>query len=361
MCNYVYGAGKIGSKIKNKMAEYNVTLDGFIDSYKKGEYEGKTIVDLSVLDKDSFVIISVLNTNSILEIYHVLKNAGIKNIYWYYDAYQKSARKSRNFFEEQCLDLSNWGELIMPHIELHISDKCNLNCKGCSHFSPLYNDINAVFEKKMDDIKALKLLFDNIFRIDILGGEPLLNPELKRYVVALREELPETFIQIYTNGLLIPKLEEDVLKAISDNNIGISISEYRPTHNMIDTIKRKLEEFNIRYHIAEYDDKQIFNTPISTSSNSKYPRLCISDGCITISDGKISRCPTLMYIEKFNEYFNQNLPTEGIHMISEYTDGHKLLEDMKKWIPLCNHCIKCDMEWSVCGLEKRIEDFAVNE
>ncbi len=361
MGNYIFGAGKIGAKIKKTMLEYNETLDGYIDSYKNGEYEGEKIVDISLVDQESNVIISVLNTNSIIEIYHSLRNAGIKKIYWYFDAYKKGSKGENDFFKEQCLNLSGWGELIMPHVELHISDKCNLNCKGCSHFSPLYSDLNASFDKKMNDVRSLKKLFDNIFRIDILGGEPLLNPELKQYVEALRTELPETFIQIYTNGLLVPKLKDDVLKAIYENNICISISEYRPTHNMIENIKHRLDGYNIRYHIAAYDEKQKFNIPISTSDNSKYPRLCISDGCITVSDGKISRCPTLMYIERFNEYFHQNLPTEGIYMINEYSDGYRLLEDMKKEVPLCNHCIKCDIDWSVCENEKRIEDFAIDE
>lgn len=361
MGNYIYGAGKIGKKIKSTMLKYNEVLDGYIDSYKKGEIEGTRIVDLASIDKDSNVIISVLNTNSILEIYNILRNEGIKKIYWYYDANLEGTKGNNDFFEEQCMNLSGWGNLIMPHIELHISDKCNLNCKGCSHFSPLYDDLNADFESKMNDIRALKKMFDNIFRIDILGGEPLLNPELKRYVEELRLELPDTFIQIYTNGLLIPQLEDEVLQAIHNNNIGISISEYLPTHNIIEGIKCKLDQYKIRYHIAAYDDKQKFNITISTSNNSKYPRLCISDGCITVSEGKISRCPTLMYIEKFNDYFNQNLPTEGIYRINDYSDGQILLDDMKKEVPLCNHCIKCDIDWSVCGKEKRIEDFAVDE
>lgn len=361
MSNYIYGAGNVGAKVVAGFEKYGEPLNGFLDSFKTGEYVGMPIVSLEDVNEDDSVVISVLNTNSIIDIYHILKMQGIKHIYWYYDALQNLDGKRGDFFEEQCLNLSGWGDLIMPHIELHISDKCNLNCKGCSHFSPLFDEINAVFANKMKDIKAVKRLFDNIFRIDLLGGEPLLNPELKKYVISLREELPETFIQIYTNGLLIPTLEDDVLEVISRANVGMSISEYLPTHKMINRITEKLDRFHIRYHIAEYDSKQLFNTPISLSEKSKYSQLCISDGCITVSDGKISRCPTLMYIERFNSYFKQNLPTDGIYEIGKYHDGKTLLEDMKKKVPLCKHCIKCDMEWSVCGAEKRIEDFAVDE
>ena len=356
---FVYGTGKMASNVEKCLNQYGMTLDGYLDSYKTGEFMGKSIIDKSMLKPDDIVFIAVLNTNSILDIFKLLRDHGIKKIYWFYDAYL--SHPSGDFFEDQCLDMSEWGLNIMPHIELHISDKCNLNCKGCTHFSPLFNEVNAVFEEKIDDIRKIKELFDEIFRIDILGGEPLLNPELKDYVIALRKELPRTFIQIYTNGILIPKLEEDVLKEIHDSNIGISVSEYLPTHKMIDRIREKLDFFNIRYHIAKYNDKQVFNRPISVNKNTKYPFMCISDGCITISDGKISRCPTLMYISKFNEYFGQNLPTEGIHSIDEYTDAAKLLDDMKKKVPLCRHCIKCDMDWSVCDREITLEDFAVYE
>ena len=358
---YVYGAGKIGKKLKSRAAEYNIPISGFIDSYKTTSTPEYNIVDLSVIDPTiDAVIISVLNTNSILDIYQKLRAHKIKHIYWYYDAFQNLNEK-KNFLSEQCLDLSNWGNLIMPHIELHISDACNLNCKGCSHFSPLFDDINADFNSKMSDIHKIKNLFDDIFRIDILGGEPLLNPELERYVYELRKELPNTFIQIYTNGLLIPKLSETVLKTIRDSNVGISISEYLPTHKMISRIRTILDQYQIRYHIAEYDSKMLFNTPVSIAPNSKHPRLCISNGCITIADGKVSRCPTLMYIEKFNSYFHQNLPTEGIYRIDSYSDGQTLLDDMRKDVPLCNHCIEKPIKWEPCHPTKKLSDFAAED
>lgn len=362
MKTYIYGAGAIGKHVIDKMNRYGEPADGFIDSYKTGSYAGYPIVPLEEVNEESEVIISILNTNDILDVYYKLKQVGLKKIFWFYDSGEcDKCVEEENFFEAECMDLSEWGELIMPHVELHISDKCNLNCRGCTHFSPLFDEIGADVGKKLADIKALKNIFSDIFRIDILGGEPLLNPDLKEYMIELRSILPRTYIQIYTNGLLIPQLESDVLKTIADNDIGITISEYYPTHQMIDKIKDCLKQYHIKYRIAEYDSKQLFNTPISLSENSKYPQKCISDGCITVANGLIARCPTLMYISKFNEYFEQHLPTEGIYRISDYTDGKELLADMKKEVPLCRHCIECEMEWSICGKDKKIEDFAVWE
>ena len=83
MKTYIYGAGNIALHIIAKMKEYEGEIIGFIDSYKKGEYEGYPIVLLEDVEKDSNVVISVLNTNSILEIYQKLRQAGISNIYWF--------------------------------------------------------------------------------------------------------------------------------------------------------------------------------------------------------------------------------------------------------------------------------------
>lgn len=64
--------------------------------------------------------------------------------------------------------------------ELHVCEQCNLKCRGCDNFSCLvkennFYDIN-VFRK---DLLRLKELFENhVERITLLGGEPLLNPEL---------------------------------------------------------------------------------------------------------------------------------------------------------------------------------------
>ncbi len=64
-----------------------------------------------------------------------------------------------------------------------MADHCNLNCKGCVHFSPLVRE--SVFPKLSDverDFIRLREIIEYIDTIRILGGEPRLNPELSRYL-----------------------------------------------------------------------------------------------------------------------------------------------------------------------------------
>ena len=70
------------------------------------------------------------------------------------------------------------SKLYLSAIDIDITDKCNLNCAGCNHFSsltkdPFFYDI-VQLEK---DVKRMSELFI-IGMVRILGGEPFLHPQL---------------------------------------------------------------------------------------------------------------------------------------------------------------------------------------
>ncbi len=359
----LYGAGKIGKKAYELIKQYysnTCKVDCFLDSVKTGKFCDVEINSIDTVKKDAIIIITIGDMCKVIDVYTILKKKGFQKIYWFID-FVHDTTKDLDFLAQECWKIENLGDCILPHLELHISDKCNLNCKGCAHFSPLFDEIDLGFDNIMDDLIKLSKIFSNVARLDILGGEPLLNKDLSKYIIEIRKLFPNTFIDIFTNGLLIPTLSEETLECIRNNHVFISITEYKPTHLMIEKIRLYLKKANIKYILVPYDIRQKFNKPISISKNSKYDNLCISNGCVTVAYGKIARCPTLMYINKFNEFFNTQLPNDGIVKLDEVTSGYDLLEKLKEEVPLCKHCIKCDMEWEVCGKNIKFEDFAVED
>ncbi|WP_026504718.1 4Fe-4S cluster-binding domain-containing protein [Butyrivibrio sp. NC3005] len=249
----------------------------------------------------------------------------------------------------------------MPHIEFHIVDNCNLNCAGCSHFSPLFNGTKESFNEKIINVEKLLKKFSCIARLDILGGEPLLCKELDSYIIRLRELLPYTYMRIFTNGLLIPRISSNTFKIMRDNKIEFFVSEYAPTHKMITSIEETLKRERMRYTTSGFNKRSVFNICISINSNSVYPWCCISKGCYALGDGKIAKCPTLLYLHKFNEVFKQNLPTEGIIDIDNNMDGKRIIQLLESKVPLCDFCISKPIEWKSCKRPLIIEDFAAKE
>ena len=359
---YIYGAGVNGKKLYeliHDVYKMNIRIRGFVDREKKGALEGTPILKLEELtDKNATIVIAISKFPVAAEVCELLKEKEYQNIWWF-----RGEKRifGQDFWEEQCVSCKGWGGDMLEQAEMHVMDACNLNCRGCTHFSPIFERELPEYDARMNDIRALKGKISHIVRFNLLGGEPFLNPEIARYAKGVREILPDSEIYIVTNGLLIPKIEEDILREVQENKIKISISEYEPTRKVIGEIEKRLEQFGIIYEIRKWTTKQKFNRPLTLDEENGFQKMCISDGCINIWNGKISRCPTLMYIDKFNEYFQTHLPNEGIMQLDSCPSGRELISRLKEQVPLCKHCIKDEIDWSVCGKERKLSDFVAGE
>ena len=71
--------------------------------------------------------------------------------------------------------------ITVESLEIHVSNHCNLSCRGCSHISPLekkefLNEENMYLVlKKLSSVLHCKV-------IRLLGGEPTLNSNLENIV-----------------------------------------------------------------------------------------------------------------------------------------------------------------------------------
>ncbi len=107
----------------------------------------------------------------------------------------------------------------MALLVLRVTDKCNLKCRYCYAYRENGADMDfSVAKKSIDEFYNHYLKF----KIQITGGEPLLNYDLiikiAEYIKSLGIEAP---INIQTNGTL---LNRERLENLQKYNIGISIS-----------------------------------------------------------------------------------------------------------------------------------------
>lgn len=362
MNNYVFwGAGNYGRmalEYYDKISNENEKIVCFCDVEKKGiigKYKIKKYNDINWTDK--ILIIAVYSSKTIADIYILARKLKICKIYLFSGIRFK---ETGIFIDDFCVDCSNWGDNVMPQAEMHVVDYCNLNCKGCAHFSPIFKKEIPETRQRLEDIIKLKNKFSNIIRFYLMGGEPFLNNDIVTYIEETRKILPNSLLYIVTNGLLIPNVKKEILCKIKQNNYILCISEYAPTNKMINKIENILKEYKISYVVRTYDSKEVFFKPFSLSDNSTYKHCCISDGCVNIWNGKIARCPSLMYIDYFNSYFKTELPNEGIYDLDKIT-ADEILEYMQMKVPLCAHCIRNEIKWERCGNIPTLEDFAVKD
>ena len=90
---------------------------------------------------------------------------------------------------------------FLNYLEINIVDQCNLNCKGCAHFSNICDNNFVLLDKYKHDLEMIAEKFC-LYNFRLLGGEPLLHPQLSELVDTTRKILPNSRIIIVTNGLL---------------------------------------------------------------------------------------------------------------------------------------------------------------
>ena len=259
-----------------------------------------------------------------------------------------------------------------PHkllsFEVHIADHCNLNCVGCAHFSPLAEPAFADIEIfKRDFIRMGELFADKCTSVFLLGGEPLLNPEINKFMEIARENFPsdKTKIYIVTNGILLLKQNEDFWRTCHDKNIIISMTHY-PIKLDIEGIKASAKKFEVKfqYHNSADVDKTMHKIPIDLTGKGNAPRNFLKcgdgNGCIFLGNGKLYTCVFMPNIRFFNKAFNQNIPVTEADYIDIYSDitPDEIFRRLATHVPACSYC---NMDAFQSGLEWRVSKREMSE
>lgn len=354
MKNYIFGTGPFAVEVAKKLNSFDIFVDGFLKLgfsnngvlfQKDSSIPIIYLNDDSNIDKSSNIIITkkaIIMGDTI----DYLRKNNFKNIYVVSEdilySEQTSIEDIKRFIDK--IDLS---VPFINYLEMNVVDHCNLNCKGCAHFSNVCDNNCVDLEQYKSDLKLISEKF-NVYYFRILGGEPLLHPNLKQLIEISRQLLVNTRIVIVTNGLLISRLSEDILKVITDNDIMISISLYKPTFEKLDDIINVLHKYNIKFLINDDYFRPVspigkFQTSLSLekeSMNNNSDKVCTGRFCRFLRNGKISKCYYPLLIEILNRKYGTNfeLDENDYVELSTIEDGWNVIEQLNNRIPFCDYC-----------------------
>ena len=122
-----------------------------------------------------------------------------------------------------------WHQLrTMPlRLEFVVTDYCNLNCRGCTHYSPLAIREFAPLEELEKTMAHLgRVCSGGIESAYLIGGETLLYPHLNEAMEALRRHFPSSRLYIFTNGLMIPRMDDAFWAAARRLGFILAITRY---------------------------------------------------------------------------------------------------------------------------------------
>ena len=232
----------------------------------------------------------------------------------------------------------------MDYFEIHLVEHCNLRCQSCDNFSPLAEEeylSEKSFTKDMKRMSELK----QVKWMRLIGGEPLLHPNITFFLNESRKYFPNAEIRLSTNGVLLSKMPTKFWKACSKNKIVIEITYY-PIDIDIETVKDTADTFEVE--VISFDrvkpkTKTSHRNPINDKKNQDVNynfRHCYQvNHCISLKDGKIYPCTCIPNVYHFNKYFNKNLEITDNDFIDIHTHSLEEIETfLKNPVPFCAYC-----------------------
>lgn len=225
--------------------------------------------------------------------------------------------------------------------EFHLTDHCNLNCKRCAHFAPVAKPRYASMDEVIEAMKIIQLVLPG--HVNILGGEPLLHPDIDEILEYMGSNMPEGIrATLVTNGILLDQMSDAFWDIVKRGKINVRITVYPAKidyQKIVDLTKAKgvrllgLQTPALRFYAVELSE--------DGRNDPEYAYASCRARCVQIRDGRLYPCPYSAYIEHINESYGtkfSHVEGEDYLVIEKITGASDVEKWLKKAKPFCTYC-----------------------
>lgn len=255
---------------------------------------------------------------------------------------------------------------MLDYLEIHLTNHCNLNCACCCHFAPIAEQYFMPVDVFKCDIERLRFLSGgNIRRIRLMGGEPLLHPQINEFIEIARLNFPDSEIAIHSNGILLSKMSGDFWSKCADNNIEIILSYYPVgiDYTLVYNLARR-KKVTLKMSI-ETNTKLFRNFKMdlngSQSAYKSWYYCTHANASANLFEGKLYTCDIAAHSKHLGKYFNLSLKYTNKDYIDIYSEKSmkSILKKLNKPHPFCKYCCPNDsriIEWKIS--QKELSEWA---
>ena len=235
----------------------------------------------------------------------------------------------------------------LSYFVLNILDHCNLRCKGCDHFAAVAEErFVSLNDIKKDLAQISKILNGDVARIGVMGGEPLLHPQLKDILIYTRLFFPKTLIQLVTNGLLLLRQDEEFWRICREQNIVIVNTKY-PINLDYEAIKETVAVHGVMFELyggIRKITKTSYKIPLDIEGRQDPKESFIecfhANTCPLLMEGKLYSCTVAPNVRHFNKRFGTHMELGDGDSLDIYSvkKASELLNFLSCPKPFCRHC-----------------------
>ena len=126
---------------------------------------------------------------------------------------------------EQEISSMDSDKFFISRIAVSVTNQCSLRCRDCNNLMPYCKERFAIdVEDQIYDLKKLLHYIDGIVNVEVIGGEPFVYkqlPELLRYLCG---EPKIKFVEITSNGTILPSME--IIDLLRNSKVCVLLSDY---------------------------------------------------------------------------------------------------------------------------------------
>jgi hypothetical protein len=248
----------------------------------------------------------------------------------------------------------------LRHVQYHLVEHCNLDCKRCGHFSPLAAHHEADPEEFERDMRQLATRFANIEKIHLVGGEPTLHPKPEAFVDAAYTVFPKSDLRINTNGIRLKIMRDGFWDACRRANVTLEVSLYPVMEKAYPALEVLCERHRVKLALNHKQSFHAWINPRGDSDPARAMAYCRSMFyCPFLKNSRLYVCNLPATIDYYNDRFGRSIPGDaGIDIYDPALDGHQILEKLHTPVETCRFC-SCAIKhhpWERAP-QPRVEDY----
>jgi organic radical activating enzyme len=295
----------------------------------------------------------------------------------------------------------------LKYAEVYITNVCNYSCTHCQSLNNFTFKGHQHWEDYENEYRNLSAQLD-IDQIQIMGGEPTLNPDFEKWVNGISNLWPNAKLQIATNGTRLDKITNEIYQVLSrhkgtlwitchdtqlydgflnfsktflskivlENNSNYDLKgEYEKSKTdetvKLKTVSRKMTDENDVEVILEWSQSfvsSVIDVLDNQSLTMKYNSdpvqahdICYFKNCHQINKGKVYKCPLVSVLPDFLNQFDVNMSADDKSLAYSYEpltadkDISKFVDAIDDVIPQCKFCPANYTKHNFVGTDKKIK------
>ena len=248
---------------------------------------------------------------------------------------------------------------IFQAVEIETVNRCNGTCEFCpvnknDEKRPFHIMEDTLFEKIIKELKGISKMLEadgkQLFIALHSNNEPFIDQRMEKFIKYAKENIPNAFLYLYTNGTL---LKTDMFERILQYLDRIDIDNYSDELEILPDlehlykycIEHNVEHDKVKFHIRK--EHEVLTTRGGQAPNKKKVKT-IKSQCylpyvqfIIRPDGKVSLCCN----DALGTYTMGNANNQTLMEIWESKEYEEIRSSMykegRKNLDLCKECDTC--------------------